>query len=269
MAACRSRSPPRRTSGSPPAPTSTPRASGCRRGPPGMRSRRRSTTGAPAGRAGSTGGRRPRRRGRSFARLIGVEPSTVAVGATVSGLRRARRVLAPRRVAGSRPRDRVHLDALSVPRRGAPRRHGAHGAGRRAGRGDRRDDRPRRVQRRPDGDRRGGRPRGDRGRRPGARGADPGRRDPGLRVAAARRQRVRHRRRGRLQVAPLAARHRLHGGRARRASEASSRRRPGGTPARTCTRRTSARRCASQPTPAGSTPHPPGTAGSGPPLPWR
>ena len=47
----------------------------------------------------------------------------------------------------------------------------------------------------------------------GARSADAGRRDPGLRLAPARRVRVRRRRRGGLQVAALAARHRVHGGR--------------------------------------------------------
>ena len=50
--------------------------------------------------------------------------------------------------------------------------------------------------------------------REGARSADAGRRDPGLRVAPARRLRLRRRRRRGLQVAALAARHRVHGGRA-------------------------------------------------------
>ena len=204
----------------------------------------------------------------SFARLIHVEPSTVAVGATVSGLVG---LVASSLPDGSRvlaPGDRVHLDAVSVPRRGATRRHGAHGAGRRAGRGGRRDDRPRRLQRGADGDRRGRRPRRDRGRRPCARSPDAGRRDAGLRLAAARRHRVRHRRRRRVQVAPLAARHRLHGGRA----VAPRRNRPDGS--RLVCRRGRPRvvlrsaRCAWRPTPAGSTPHLPGTAGSGLPPHW-
>ena len=49
--------------------------------------------------------------------------------------------------------------------------------------------------------------------------ADARRRDPGLRVAPARRVRLRRRRRGGLQVAALAARHRVHGGRAERLAE--------------------------------------------------
>ncbi len=125
MRRCRSRSRCRATSGSPPARTSTLRASGCRRAPPGTRCRRRSTTGARAGRAGSTGARRPRRRARRSHGWSASTPPSVAVGATVSGLvglvaaslPDGSRVLAPGR--------RVHLDALPVPRPGAPRRHGA------------------------------------------------------------------------------------------------------------------------------------------------
>ena len=264
MRPCRRRSPPRRGSGSPPGRTSTPRASGCRRGRPGMRSSRRSTTGARAGRAGSSGATPTEAARGSFARLVGVPPSTVAVGATVSGLVGLVASSLPDGIARPRAGRGVHLDALSLPRPGAPRCGGSHGPRRRARRGDRRLDRRRRVQRRADGDRRGGRPRRDRRCGEGARCADARRRDPGLRVASARRVRVRRRRRGGLQVAALAARHGVHGGRAGAARRGSSPPRPAGSPARTCTPRTSAGRCGSRPMPGGSTPLPPGTAGSAP-----
>ena len=166
------RSPPRRGSGSPPARTSTPRASGCRRGPPGTRCRRRSTTGARAGRAGSTGASRPRRRGRRSparrrARRRRSRSARPSRGSSASSPRRCRTAR-----ASSRPD--VEFTSTLFPflvqaHRGVTVRTvpAAELAG-----GDRRHDRRRRVQRRADGDRRGGRPRRDRRRARSARGAD-------------------------------------------------------------------------------------------------
>ena len=123
----------------------------------------------------------------SFARLVGVEPATVAVGATVSGLvglvaaslPDGARVLAPEIEFTS-----TLFPFLVQARRGVTVR--TVPAAELAGAIDD-DDRRRRVQRRADGDRRGRRPRRDRRRRAGARRADARRRDPGLRLAAARR----------------------------------------------------------------------------------
>ena len=63
MPRCHRRLPLRSHSGSPRGRISTPPASGCRRVRPGMRFSRRSTTGARAGRAGSSGASRPRPHG--------------------------------------------------------------------------------------------------------------------------------------------------------------------------------------------------------------
>ena len=177
-------------------------------GPPGRRCRRRWRTGARAARAGSTGAR-PRRppapRLRACARCRS------------SGSRSAR---TRRRWSGwSPPRCRT-VRASSPPRPSSPRRCGPswpRGAASRsarvplarAGRGDRRPHGrggfsavqsstaswPTRC------DRRGGRP---------SRGAHGRRRHAGVRLAAARRNPLRRAGVRRLQVAALAARHRVH-----------------------------------------------------------
>ena len=260
-----SRSLPRRRSGSLPARISTRRASGCRRARPGTRCRRRSTTGAPAGRAGSTGATRPKPRvarspGWSGVAAVdggGRRHGLGLVGLVASSLPEGSRVLAPD----------VEFTSTLFPFlvQAAPRRDGPHRARRRARRGDRRR------------------------RRTSSRSAPcrwrPARWQTSKRSPAAANAHgaltvvdatqacgwlpldgyaLRHRRGRRLQVAPLAARHRVHGGRAGPARRRSSRRQPAGTRARTSTRRTSAARCGSQRTPAASTPRPPGTAGSAP-----
>ena len=65
-----------------------------------------------------------------------------------------------------------------------------------------------------------------------------------VRLAAARRVALRRRRLPRLQVADVAARHRVHDRAARAPGRRSCRPPRAGSPARTCTPRTSARRCA-------------------------
>ena len=147
-------SPRRSSSGSRSPAGSTPPVTACRRARPGTRCRRRWTTGgsaAPPGRAGTQPTHRARE---SFARLVGVDAADVAVGAQVSQL------LAP--VAAAIPDGaRCWRPTSSSPRSSSrgwprrPRRHGEHGAGRRAGRADRPGHRRGRVQPGPVGHRRG------------------------------------------------------------------------------------------------------------------
>ena len=110
-------------------------------------------------------------------------------------------------------------------------------------------------------DRRAGR---DRRRGPGGRRARRRRRQPGGRLAAGRREPGRRVRLRRLQVADVAARHGVPRAVRAAAGAAAGRSTPAGTPAPTSTRRTTARRCGSRPTPAGSTSRRPGSAGWAP-----
>ena len=156
-------------------------------------------------------GGRPRPRG---VRPPGRRRSRARDGRRVGlGARRAGGRVAAGRHAGRGPGDRVHLGALPVHGPARPRGHDR--AARAARRGDRRDGRRRRLQRRADVDRRARRPRRDPRRRGRARRAHGRRREPGGGLAAARRDALRLPRRHRLQVAALAARDGVDDGRAR------------------------------------------------------